>query len=117
EFEAFYLALLQQWRWHLVTKLDFLRRNEEALENLFSEVLHVSVNNSPDSWKLGIAHDGVFSVHDTHIHVDNAILLSLSPSTSFLHALHGCRGSKVGEQQGSRKIGCIALLWQFYGSM
>ncbi|GJS74857.1 hypothetical protein Tco_0707698, partial [Tanacetum coccineum] len=56
-------------------------KNEEALENLLSEVIHVSVNNSPDSWKWSITNDGVFSVHDTRIHVDNVILPSRPPST------------------------------------
>ncbi|GJU82853.1 hypothetical protein Tco_1285218 [Tanacetum coccineum] len=98
--KAFNLALLQKWRWRLVTKPDSLwvrvvkaihgddtgldqkeckisgSRNEEALENLLLEVVHVSVNNSPDSWQWSIANDGVFSVHDTRIHVDNVILPS-----------------------------------------
>nr|GEX10102.1 reverse transcriptase domain-containing protein [Tanacetum cinerariifolium] len=56
-------------------------RNEEALENLLSEVVHVSVNNSPESWQWSIANDGVFSVHDTRIQVDNVILPSRPPST------------------------------------
>ncbi|GJQ97291.1 hypothetical protein Tco_0008430 [Tanacetum coccineum] len=103
--KAFNLALLQKWRWRLVTNSDSLwvrvvkaihgddtgfghkeckisgSRNEEALENLLSEVVHVSVNNSPDLWQWSIANDGVFSVHDTRIHVDNVILPSHTPST------------------------------------
>lgn len=56
-------------------------RNEEALENLLSEVAHVSVNSLPDSWQWSITHDDVFPVLNTCIHVDNAILPSFSPST------------------------------------
>ncbi|GKE20393.1 hypothetical protein Tco_1431905 [Tanacetum coccineum] len=68
------------WSWNW-SRQNLGSRNEEALENLLSEVVHVSVNNSPDSWQWSIANDGVFSVHDTRIHVDNVILPSRSPST------------------------------------
>ncbi|GKB76850.1 RNA-directed DNA polymerase, eukaryota, reverse transcriptase zinc-binding domain protein [Tanacetum coccineum] len=68
------------WSWNWCGQ-NLGSRNEESLENLLSEVIHVSVNNSPDSWQLSITNDGVFSVHDTRIHVDNIILLSRTPST------------------------------------
>ncbi|GJV32176.1 putative reverse transcriptase domain-containing protein [Tanacetum coccineum] len=75
------------WNW---SRQNLGSRNEEALENLFSEVVHVSVNNSPDS-----------------------ILVLICPR--FLHALIGCNGSKIGEQQGYRKIMCLVFLRQIYG--
>ncbi|PWA52848.1 reverse transcriptase domain, Reverse transcriptase zinc-binding domain protein [Artemisia annua] len=67
------------WSWNW-SRQNLGSRNEEALENLLTEIAHVSVNRSPDSWKWSIAHDDMFSVLDTRIHVDNAILPSLSPS-------------------------------------
>ncbi|PWA94071.1 hypothetical protein CTI12_AA064010 [Artemisia annua] len=68
------------WSWNW-SRQNLGSRNEEALENLLSEVTHVSVNSSLDTWQWSIAHDDVFSVLDTCIHVDNAILPSLCPST------------------------------------
>ncbi|GJV06939.1 hypothetical protein Tco_1344595 [Tanacetum coccineum] len=46
------------WSWNW-SRQNLGSRNEEALENLFSEVVHVSVNNSLDSWQWSIANDGV----------------------------------------------------------
>ncbi|GJV72516.1 receptor-like serine/threonine-protein kinase ALE2, partial [Tanacetum coccineum] len=65
----------------ILSRQNLGSKNEEAFENLLSEVVHVSVNNSSDSWQWSITNDGVFSVHDTRIHVDNVILPSRPPST------------------------------------
>ncbi|GKC64656.1 hypothetical protein Tco_1097254, partial [Tanacetum coccineum] len=61
------------WSWNW-SRQNLGSKNEEALDNLLSEVVHVSVNNMLDSWQWSIANDGVFSVQDTRIHVDNVIL-------------------------------------------
>nr|GEY44904.1 reverse transcriptase domain, reverse transcriptase zinc-binding domain protein [Tanacetum cinerariifolium] len=70
-------------------------RNEEALENLLSEVVHVFLYNSPDSRQWSIANDGVFSVLDTRIHVDNVILLSRTPSERWSKILPRKRGCGI----------------------
>ncbi|GKE01600.1 hypothetical protein Tco_1389583, partial [Tanacetum coccineum] len=66
------------WNWN---RQSLGSRNEEDLEAMISEVCHVNVSNLPDSWQWNIAPDGVFSVHDTRLHLDNCLLPSLSPST------------------------------------
>nr|GEZ75175.1 RNA-directed DNA polymerase, eukaryota, reverse transcriptase zinc-binding domain protein [Tanacetum cinerariifolium] len=67
-------------------------RNEEALEAMISEVGHSNVSNLPGSWQWNIAPDGVFSVHDTRLHLDNCLLPSLSPSMD----LKGCKSRGNG---------------------
>ncbi|GKE31164.1 hypothetical protein Tco_1450486, partial [Tanacetum coccineum] len=96
--KAFNLALLQKWRWRLVTISNSLwtrvvkvihgddtgmelKGNEETLEILKTEIGHVQVNDCQDIWHWNGADDGVFSVNVTRLHVDNCIFPSLSPST------------------------------------
>ncbi|GJY86489.1 retrovirus-related pol polyprotein from transposon TNT 1-94 [Tanacetum coccineum] len=72
------------WNWN---RQSLGSRNEEALEAMISEVGHVNVSNLPDSWQWNIAPYGVFSVHDTRLHLDNCLLPSLSPSTRWSNLL------------------------------
>ncbi|GJS65193.1 putative RNA-directed DNA polymerase, eukaryota, reverse transcriptase zinc-binding domain protein [Tanacetum coccineum] len=53
-------------------------RNEESLEILKTKIVHVQVNDCPDSWHWNAADDGVFSVNVTRLHVDDCIFPSLS---------------------------------------
>nr|GFA58982.1 RNA-directed DNA polymerase, eukaryota, reverse transcriptase zinc-binding domain protein [Tanacetum cinerariifolium] len=46
------------WSWNW-SRQNLGSRNEEALENFLSEVVHVYVNNLLESWQWSIANDGV----------------------------------------------------------
>ncbi|GJY15773.1 RNA-directed DNA polymerase, eukaryota [Tanacetum coccineum] len=109
--KAINLALLQKWRWHLVTNPDSIwaqwamgylyvfgkmlgmavnwkrqiegSHNEAALGSLVLDLGQVQLLDGPDSCRWSLDDDGIFFFHVMRLHIDSCMLPSCSPCTSW----------------------------------
>nr|GEV59694.1 reverse transcriptase domain, reverse transcriptase zinc-binding domain protein [Tanacetum cinerariifolium] len=71
-----------QWRW-IFSRADLGVRNSAYLRDTLNEISQIDIIFDKDACVSSLSNDGVFSVGATRMHIDNLLLPSLDPTTTW----------------------------------